>query len=162
MSNSTNWLIMKRGFVVFCLICITTLSFAQFNAPKNVTYKKENDFMLNVLYNPKFCLYDFLLVGLHERNTAFLDKNTYKSSSKVINKCKEIYGNNYNNNTFDIIYSKVKAAWKVFLEVQDCDIDEMAKYFTNYSKDNIFRPRNCPNPELKHKLSIVPLSLEDY
>lgn len=154
-----------KGIATLILgLCIVFFTFAQ--APKSTKYQKENDFMLNVLYNPTFSLFDFISVGLHERNTQFLDENTYMESNKVINKCKELYGS-FDKGTFHTIYLKVKASWKIFLEVQNTDIsyDGMGKYFMKYDMfdtDRLYRQRNCPYPELKHKLSIVPLKLEEY
>lgn len=153
----------KRFLALILLLCLVFISFAQ--APKSTKYKKEHDFMLTVLYNPTFSLFDFISVGLHERNTKFVDESTYRKSDKIINKCNELYGR-FDNNTFHAIYMKVKASWEIFLEVQNTDIsyEGMGKYFVEHSRNNIYAPQtqNCPYPELKHKLSIVPLKLEEY
>lgn len=152
-----------RGYVMlFFLLYGISIVFAQ--VPKSTSYKKQNDFMVAVLNNPTFSLFDLIsLGGLHGRNTQFLDESSYTKSNFIINRCKELYGQ-YNAQTFHSIYMKVSASWKVFIEVQDCDVsyDGMGKYFMKYDMFDTSAPRNCPYPELKHKLSIVPLRLEEY
>lgn len=152
----------RRYFILVLLLCGVSFTFAQY--PKSTVYQKKNDFMVAVLNNPTFSLFDFIRVsGLHERNTQFLDENTYTRSSFVINRCKELYGS-YNSDIFHATYMKIKAAWRVFLEVQNTDVsyDGMGKYFMKYDMFDTSAPRTCPYPELKHKLSIVPLRLEEY
>ena len=151
-----------KHFTFILLLCTVSVVYAQY--PKSTVYQKKNDFMVAVLNNPTFSLFDFIRVsGLHERNTQFLDENTYTRSSFVINRCKELYGS-YNSDIYHTTYMKVKAAWRVFLEVQNTDVsyEGMGKYFMKYDMFDTSAPRNCPYPELKHKLSIVPLRLEEY
>jgi len=147
---------MKRRLFAICLLVIT---FITANAqPKSIHYKKENDFFMNVIYNPSFSLYNFLVVGLSSKNTELKDLHVYVNSKNVQDQCRTL--------KIDIseTYNKVKASWKVFLEVENTDIstDGFGKYMVTYSPYNIFAPKTCPNPELKHKLSIVPLKLEEY
>lgn len=152
----------KRYFILVLLLYGVSFTFAQY--PKSTNYKKENDFMVAVLNNPAFSLFDFIRVsGLHERNTQFLDENTYTKSKFIVNRCKELYGS-YSSSIFHTTYMKVKSAWKVFLEIQNTDVsyEGMGKYFMKYDMFDTNTPRNCPYPELKHKLSIVPLRLEEY
>ena len=81
----------RRYFTLVLLLCGVSFTFAQY--PKSTVYQKKNDFMVAVLNNPTFSLFDFIRVsGLHERNTQFLDEDTYTRSSFVINRCKELYG----------------------------------------------------------------------
>ena len=131
-----------RFFTLVSLLCMVSYAFAQY--PKSANYKKENDFMVAVLNNPTFSLFDFISVAeMHERNTQFLDESRYTKSNFIM---------------------KVKAAWRIFIEIQDTDVSYkgMGKYFVKHDMFDIDAPRNCPYPELKHKLSIVPLKLEEY
>lgn len=124
-------------------------------APRSINYEKENDFLLNVLFNPQFSLSDFILVGLTPHNTVLKDKNYYFGDNKAVNKCSEL------NITVDEAYSKAKASWDVYLELERRGIDEnsIGKYVVTYSPNDIFAPKNI-DPEIKHKLSIVPLQLQ--
>lgn len=153
---------MKKYIILIFLLCGISIVFAQ--VPKSASYKKKNDFMVAVLNNPTFSLFDFISVAeMHERNTLFLSESAYTKSNFIINKCKELYGQ-YNAQTFHTIYMKVSTSWKVFIEVQNCDVsyNGMGKYFMKHDMFDTDTPRNCPYPELKHKLSIVPLRLEEY
>ena len=153
---------MKRSMILILLLCGISIVFAQI--PKSTNYKKKNDFMVAVLNNPTFSLFNLISIGgLHERNTQFLDESSYVKSNFIINKCKELQGQ-YNAQIFHAIYQKVSASWKVFIEVQNSDLSHngMGKYFMKYDMFDTSAPRDCPYPELKHKLSIVPLRLEEY
>lgn len=153
---------MKRSMILILLLCGISIVFAQI--PKSANYKKKNDFMVAVLNNPTFNLFNLISIGgLHERNTQFLDESSYVKSNFIINKCKELQGQ-YNAQIFHAIYQKVSASWKVFIEVQNSDLSHngMGKYFMKYDMFDTSAPRHCPYPELKHKLSIVPLRLEEY
>lgn len=153
---------MKRCIVLLFLLCGISIVFAQ--VPKSVSYKKGNDFMVAILNNPTLSLFDLISIGgLHERNTQFLAESSYTKSNFIINKCKELCGQ-YNTQTFHTIYMKVSASWKVFIEIQNSDVsyEGMGKYFMKHDMFDTSAPRNCPYPELKHKLSIVPLKLEEY
>lgn len=129
-----------------------------FAQPKSIYYKKENDFFMNVIYNPDFSIYEFLKVGLTSKNTELKDLHIYVNSKVVQDKCREL------NISISESYYKIKASWKVFLEIENTDLsyDGFGKYMIETHSHNIFAPRTCPNPELKHKLSIVPLKLEEY
>ena len=137
---------------------IAAMLFSQnvYSQPKSVEYEKEYDFFLNVLVNPNLRIYDFLAAGLNSKNTEFHDFSAYYHSENTQNKCKKLKIN------IREAYNKAAAAWRVFLEVEHTDLDEFGQYMISYHRDNIFAPRNCPDPELKHKLSIVPLKLERY
>ena len=157
---------MKRFIFSFilALTAITTL-LAQ---PRKIEYEKENDFLLNVFANPNFSLYDFLCVGLSERNTDLRSEDVYKSYSEVRKIFAKKYGK-YSDESFHRVYKKISASWKVFKEVQYTDVS--ASGFGKYMMKpgdyaivgNLVIPssQKCPNPELKHKLSIVPLKLDD-
>lgn len=137
------------------------LSNAMFAQPKTTTYQKENDFVVAVLNNPSFSIYDFLTVsGLNESNTQFLSEDRYHKSKFVQNKCKELYGQ-YTYSKFHDIYRKIRDSWIVFKEVQYTDLsyNGFGKYMMKYGMFDTSAPKNCPDPELKHKLSIVPLKL---
>ena len=133
-----------------------------FAQPQTTNYQKENDFVVAVLNNPSFSIYDFLTVsGLNERNTQFLSEDRYHKSKFVQNKCKELYGQ-YTYSKFHDVYRKISASWKIFKEVQYTDLsyNGFGKYMVKRGMFDTSTPRNCPNPELKHKLSIIPLQLK--
>jgi hypothetical protein len=147
---------------ILLLIIITFLPCVLFAQPQTTTYQKENDFVVAVLNNPTFSIYDFLTAGgLNERNTQILSEDRYHKSKFIQNKCKELYGQ-YTYAKFHDIYRKISASWTVFKEVQYTDLsyDGFGKYMMKYSTFDPLAPRSCPNPELKHKLSIVPLKLK--
>lgn len=150
-------------FLAFILlICMVSSISAQ--SPKSTKYKRKNDFMVAVLCNPTFSLFDFISIAkMHERNTQFLDESKYTESNFIISKCKELYGS-FNSYAFHITYMKVKAAWEIFLEIQNTDVsyNGMGKYFVEYDMFDTDAPRSCPYPELKYQLSIIPLRLEEY
>lgn len=145
---------MKRFCFLFCFICIllnTTIA-----QPQSVEYKKQ-DFLLTVLANPNFSLCDFKDVGLNESNTSLENEALYvntknqdfhKSMIKVVGKD--------DFNTRKTVYKKVAASWRVFKEIQyrkEC-VD------VHYSPYNTWAKQI--DPVIKHKLSIVPLKLEEY
>lgn len=155
-SNNTLTVVLKWVLIlVVLLFSQSTLCNAQ---PKSIQYQKENDFFMNIIYNPSFSLYDFLTIGLHSKNTDLKELGVYLKSNNARTQCQKL------NINITETYRKVKAAWKVFLEVENTDlsVNGFGKYMLDYSPYNIYAPKNCPNPELKHKLSIVPLKLEEY
>lgn len=95
---------------------------------------------------------------MNSRNTQLKAKSIYINSQKAKELCAA------QNISVSVAYDKIYASWLVFLEIENTDIsfDGFGKYMMNYHRDNLSAPRNCPNPELKHKLSIVPLKLERY
>lgn len=132
--------------------------YSESNATQSPYYQKENDFMVAVLNNPTSNLFDFIRVsGLHERNTQFLTESQYWNTRFIKNKCSEM-----GITDFHSIYRKVQTAWNIFREVQDTDVsfDGMGQYFYDYGQFDVMKPTTCPYPELKHKLSIVPLQLK--
>ena len=143
---------------IYILLSTFGLSMPVVAQPRNLHYEKENDFFMNVIYNPTFSIYDFLTVGLNSKNTDLKELHIYQKSKNATSQCRKLKIN------MTIAYNKVKASWKVFKEVENTDLSSngFGKYMMSYSQYNIFAPKNCPNPELKHKLSIVPLKLEIY
>lgn len=146
---------MRRLFITLLCSIVVIPIFAQ---PKSIHYTKEEDFFMDVIYNPNASLYNFLVAGLSSKNTELKDLNVYVNSKTVQDKCREL------NVSISESYYKIKASWKVFLEIENTDLsyDGFGKYMIETHPHNIFVPKNCPNPELKHKLSIVPLKLEEY
>ena len=155
---------MKRliSLVLFQL-CFIPIASAQINPPKSIHYKEiKYDFLLNVLSNPEANLYGFICAGFHEGNTEFHDEITYSQDQETINQCKELYGEKYNEHTFHSIYMKVKASWNVFLEVLQYSEEEISLEMMPDRARIILAKGKKTNPELRHKLSIVPLYLEEY
>lgn len=140
-------------FVMIVAMLLIQNIYAQ---PKSIQYEKEYDFFMNVVRNPTYRIYDFLVFGLNSRNAQLLDYTEYYNSNKVKNICQKLNIDIYKT------YKKIKVAWNVLIEVENTNLDEFGKYMLEYHRDDIFAPRNCPNPELKHKLNIVPLKLENY
>lgn len=149
---------MKR--ILFLLLAVANIAFI-FAQPKTIQYHKEHDFILEILANPNFSIYDFLCVGLNEKNTQLISEDIYHKSSYVQNECKKLYGK-YTYAVFHEIYRKASASWAVFKEVQYTDIsyNGFGKYMMKRDYFDTTKPLNCPNPELKHKLSIVPIKLK--
>ena len=153
---------MKRFISVMLFqLCFIAIASAQINPPKSIHYKEiKYDFLLNVLSNPEANLYNFVLAGFNERNTEFHDETTYSQDQETIKKCKKLYGEKYNEHTFHSIYMKIKASWYVFLDILHYSREEMyLEMMSDRARD--FFNKN-PNLELRHKLSIVPLYLEEY
>lgn len=144
---------MKKIFATLATLLLTLSAYAQ---PTSVRYEKEHDFFMNVLANPTFRLYDFLRVGLSSKNMEFLEYSVYCNSSNAQEECQ--------NANVDMLtaYKKVAAAWRVFLEIENRDISEVEPFMLSFHRNNYLAPRVCPDPELKYKLSIVPLKLVDY
>lgn len=79
---------MKRFlFTLFLLVVTLITANAQ---PQSIHYKKENDFFMNVIYNPTFSIYEFLVVGLSSKNTELKALNRYVNSTIVQDKCREL------------------------------------------------------------------------
>lgn len=155
-SNHRHTAILKR---VLLLIVLMLSQDILCNAqPKSIKYHKENDFFMNIIYNPSFSLYNFLTIGLNSKNTDLKELGVYLKSNNARTQCQKL------NIDMTETYKKVKASWRVFLEIENTDlsVNGFGKYMIEASPYNIFVPKTCPNPELKHKLSIVPLKLEEY
>ena len=155
---------MKRFIsLVLFQLCFIIIASAQINPPKSIHYEeKKYDFLLNVLGNPKANLYTFYIVGFNERNIEFHDEIKYSQDQETINTCKELYGEEYNEHTFHSIYMKVKASLNVFLEILQYSEDEISLEMMPDMARSLLRKGEKTNPELRHKLSIVPLYLEEY
>ena len=145
---------MKRLCLLFYFICmLLNTTIAQ---PQSIEYKKQ-DFLLAVLANPTFSLCDFKDVGLDESNTSLENEALYvNTKSQEFHKSMIRVVGKDDFNTRKTVYKKVAASWRVFKEIQyrkECvDIQ--------YSRYDIFAPKIAP--ELRHKLSIVPLKLVNY
>lgn len=148
----------KKSLEVFLLCCCVSISLSAQNYSNQ---RKPNDFLLNVFGNPTFRLYDFLCVGLNGNTAEFLSEETYYNHPRIKSLVLEKYGD-YNYELFHKIYIGLNYSWKTLLEVQHCDLDEMLKYMTEYGTDNIYAKsmqQNCPYPELRDNLQIVPLKI---
>lgn len=146
---------MKRNFALipFLFFLLNGLM-AQ---PKSIEYEKQ-DFFLNVLANPNFSLCGLKDVGLNETNTSMETESTYMNASYTGNFHKymlEAFGKD-DYNTRKNAYRKIAASWRVFKEIQyrkECIHVHYSPYNT-WAKDI--------DPVIRHKLSIVPLKLENY
>lgn len=145
---------MKKLCLILGILCFLPIStIAQ---PKSVEYKKQ-DFLLAVLANPNFSLCNFKDVGLNESNTSLENEALYvNTKNQEFHKTMIRVVGKDDFNTRKIVYKKVAASWRVFKEIQyrkEC-VD------VNYSRYDIFAPKI--DPVIRHKLSIVPLKLENY
>lgn len=115
--------------------------------------KKTNDFLVAIINNPTFSIYDFMLVGLTAGNTQFLSENQYAQSSFV--------RNHFNPATFHQTYIKMTKAWQAFLRCQGVNINdsEIRKYMMHYDMFDIDKPRisDAANPQLIRDLQTIPL-----
>ena len=145
---------MKRTFLLSLMVIVSVLVLAQ---PKTVEYQKENDFMLLILDNPKVSIRKFILCGISTKNTQFLSEERYRNSKAIQRLCREVTGQ-FSVNHFHKIYKKAEASYKVLNEMQNVDsrflieVDMFDYLGQSYQKEH---------PEIMHKLSIVPLKLDD-
>ena len=133
----------KKKILFLCVFIIGLLTPVLIKAD---TISRENDFFLNVLYNPKFSLRDFRILGLNAKNTSLKDYSSYINNAKAQKKCREL------GISICDAYNKVMKAWKIFLEIQNVG-DE---YLVNYHKNDIFAPKL--DPVILKKLQIIPLN----
>lgn len=101
---------------------------------KNV---KENDWLLNSLYNPSFTNSDFKAVGIDANNTSLLDKETYKNSDTIRNNPLLQTDGKFDEAKFDIVYDNVLESYnKLSSDTYNEDVMKNAVF----SRDNIFAP----------------------
>lgn len=101
---------------------------------KNV---KENDWLLNSLYNPAFTNSDFKAVGINANNTSLLDKETYKNSETIRNNPLLQTDGKFDEAKFDIVYNNVLESYnKLSSDTYNEDVMANATFF----RDNIFAP----------------------
>ncbi len=141
---------MKRIIsIIICLILLSTLELSA--QPKSINYKKEHDFFLEVIHNPDFSLGEFLVVGINSSNCELKSFDVYNSNYKIRDYCRK------NNININIAYYQIKSSWQVLLLIEDADwLDAMIPP----TQRTIFHSK--VDPELKHRVSIVPLKLEEY
>ena len=147
---------MKRFCFILGFLCLlVSMAVAQ---PKSVEYEKK-DFLLNVLWNPTFCLEDFREVGLTSRNTELRPMNDYLTSkmTELHSQMLKVVGKD-DYNTRKIVYKKVAASWRVFKEIQYAG----GTCYNGYSYGYESPKYKNTSLELRHKLSIVPLKLTKY
>ena len=115
--------------------------------------KKTNDFLVAIINNPTFSIYDFMRVGLTAGNTQFLAENQYAQSSFV--------RNHFEPATFHQTYIKMTKAWQAFLRCQGVNINdsEISKYMMHYDMFDINKPSisDAANPQLIWDLQTIPL-----
>ena len=101
---------------------------------KNV---KENDWLLNSLYNPAFTNSDFKAVGINANNTSLLDKETYKNSETIRNNPLLQTDGKFDEAKFNIVYNNVLESYnKLSSDTYNEDVMANATFF----RDNIFAP----------------------
>lgn len=151
---------MEKVFLLLIYVfCFGVSVYAQ---PKSLYYEDEpktEDFFMDVIYNPNANLYNFLILGLNSHNTELKDLNVYLRASNVRKRCQEL------NIDITESYNKIKAAWNVFCEIENTDLNSFGQYVMPYHQNNIYLKQiqqNCPNKKLQHQLWIVPLKLEKY
>ncbi len=117
---------------------------------------KENDFLVAVINNPSYNIYDLIMVaGLNSYNTQFLTEKQYASSRYIRKK--------YTPARFHKIYVRLSKAWKLFLICQSYDLksSEIEECMNNYSTWDVNKPNTSQtsNPRLIRALKVVPLDL---
>ena len=115
---------------------------------------KENDFLVAVINNPSFTIYDFLNIsGLNTYNTQFLSFERYCRSNYIRQR--------YDPASFRDAYNRTQRAWNILCRLQNIDLDdpEIKKYMMKYSPFDTNAPRieQSSNPNLIRDLRIIPL-----
>lgn len=117
---------------------------------KNV---KENDWLLNSLYNPSFTNSDFKAVGIDANNTSLLDKETYKNSDTIRNNPLLQTDGKFDEAKFDIVYDNVLESYnKLSSDTYNEDVMKNAVF----SRDNIFAP--VENREQGPQIELIEVS----
>ena len=133
-------------FLTLLLLFVTALPcYGQFSYEN----PEDNDFLLNVIYNPHMSLGAFIEVGLSTRNTSLRPKEAYRHP-KILQILES------HNFDLDKSYDKVKAAWHIFEEICKYDRKYLNAILHEPYKDDIFALR-VHNPALKKKMNIIPL-----
>lgn len=115
---------------------------------------KKNDFMVAVINNPTFTIYDFLRIsGINSNNTQFLSFDRYCRSNFIRQR--------YDPITFKNVYEKTQRAWYILERLQNTDLydPEISKYMMEYDPYDVCAPRieQASNPKLIRELKIIPL-----
>ena len=115
---------------------------------------KENDFLVAVINNPSFTIYDFLNIsGLNTSNTQFLSFDRYCRSNFIRQR--------YDPTSFRDAYNRTQRAWNILCRLQNIDLDdpEIKKYMMGYSPFDTSAPRieESRNQNLIRELKIIPL-----
>lgn len=115
---------------------------------------KENDFLVAVVNNPSYSIYDLIMIaGLNAYNTQFLTEQEY-AGSKFVRK-------NYTPANFHRIYSKLFKAWNLFQKCQNYNLnnEEIKSYMQDYSTWDTNKPNinQASNQQLIRALKVVPL-----
>lgn len=138
---------MKRIFFSIILIVFSIAVSAQ---PSSINYKK-SDFVGEVLSNPNFSLGDFLSWGINSKTCRIGNWDVYQKNEAYQNECRSKKMNPYET------YKKIKASWEVLLIIENQNWEDA---IVNWDQNNIFAPR--VDPELRHRVHIVPLKLKEY
>lgn len=142
---------MKRIIsIIICLILLSTLELSA--QPKSINYKKEHDFFVLVVGNPNHSIGDFLCYGVRSSNTELRSFEFYSNNKYCQKLCNEAGIN------MRTAYDKILACWKVLLIIEDQD---WFPAYHDWDPYDTMRPRSI-DPVLKHRVSIVPLKLEEY
>lgn len=120
----------------------------------NNEHMNENDFLVAVINNPSFTIYDFLNIsGLNTSNTQFLSFERYCRSNFIRQR--------YDPTSFRDAYNRTQRAWNILCRLQNIDLDdpEIRKYMMKYSPFDTNAPRieQASNPILIRDLRIIPL-----
>lgn len=151
-----------KKFVLFLILhCVIVPTYANVTKLNSVEQGKPQDFLLNVFANPSFRIYDFLCVNINETTTEFLSEDFYFNHPRVEKIVRERYGR-FDYQLFHNIYLGLSYSWRILLEVQYSNLDTMLKYMTEYAPNNFearIMQQNCPYPELRDKLKVLPLQI---
>lgn len=139
---------MKRFLILMSISLI--LSIAISAQPTSLNYKKK-DFVGEVLSNPNFSLGDFLSWGINSKTCRIGNWNVYQRNADYQKACRAMRLNPYET------YKKIKASWEVLLIIENQDWEGA---LVPWASNNIFAPKI--DPELRHRVSVVPLKLKEY
>lgn len=138
---------MKRIIFIIILIILSITVNAQ---PSSLNYKK-SDFVGIVLSNPDFSLGDFLSCGINSKTYRIGKWEVYQNNAAYQNWCRSKGLNPYET------YKKIKASWEVLLIIENQNWEDAV---VGWAPNDIFAPR--VDPELRHRICIVPLKLKEY
>ena len=115
---------------------------------------KPNDFLVAVINNPSFSIYDLMnIAGLNIYNTQFLSFDRYCRSNYIRER--------YTPSSFREVYNRIERGWRIFNDVSNVNIEdeEISKYMFEYNMWDVTAPRieKARDPQLIRNLKKKPL-----
>lgn len=115
---------------------------------------KPNDFLVAVINNPSYSIYDLMKVaGLNIHNTQFLPFDRYCRSNFIRER--------YTPGSFRDVYNRIERGWRIFNDLSNVNIEdeEISKYMFEYDTWDVTAPRieQARNPQVIKNLKKKPL-----